>query len=115
MNRVQPSELPELIVTVHEAITRLNTSETTPKIEQPQEPAVPIKKSITRDMIVRLEDGETFRSLRRHLMSSYEMTHEAYREKWKLPKDHPMVALCHAAVRSQLAQATGLWHRLEDD
>ena len=115
MNHVQPSHLPELIVTVHEAIARLNTPEAAPKIEQPQEPAVPIKKSITRDFIVCLEDGKTFRSLRRHLMSSYEMTPEAYREKWKLPKDYPMVAPGYAAVRSQLAKAIGLGNASKKD
>ena len=108
MNHVQPSHLPELIATVHEAIARLHAPEASPKIEQPREPAVPIKKSITRDFIVCLEDGKTFRSLRRHLMSSYGMTPEAYREKWKLPKDYPMVAPAYAAIRSRLAKAIGL-------
>ncbi|NRP74915.1 Transcriptional regulatory protein ros [Ensifer psoraleae] len=73
-----------------------------------QRPAVPVKKSVTDDFIICLEDGKKFKSLRRHLMASYGLTPEQYREKWKLPADYPMTAPNYARQRSELARATGL-------
>ena len=75
---------------------------------EPLKPAVPIKKSITPDHIVCLEDGKKFKSLKRHLRTQYNMTPEQYREKWGLPPDYPMVAPNYAAARSQLAKQMGL-------
>ena len=71
-------------------------------------PAVPIKKSVTPDYIISLEDGKKFKSLKRHLRTQYKMTPEQYREKWGLPPDYPMVAPNYAAARSQLAKQMGL-------
>jgi len=71
-------------------------------------PAVPIKKSITADYIVCLDDGKKLKMLKRHLMSTYGMTPEQYRAKWDLPKDYPMVAPNYARVRSELAKKIGL-------
>jgi predicted transcriptional regulator len=71
-------------------------------------PAISVKKSITPDHIVCLEDGKKFKSLKRHLRTQYSMTPEQYREKWSLAPDYPMVAPNYAAARSQLAKQMGL-------
>ncbi|WFU51996.1 MULTISPECIES: MucR family transcriptional regulator [Sinorhizobium] len=71
-------------------------------------PAVPIKKSVTADFIICLEDGQKFKTLRRHLMAKYGLTPEEYRAKWSLPDDYPMIAPNYAQQRSALARATGL-------
>src|SRR5260221_552361 len=74
----------------------------------PTKPAISVKRSITPDHIVCLEDGKKFKSLKRHLRTQYNMTPEAYREKWDLPPDYPMVAPNYAAARSHLAKQMGL-------
>ena len=74
----------------------------------PLKPAVPIKRSITTEYLVCLEDGKKFKSLKRHLRTQYEMTPDQYRAKWNLPADYPMVAPNYAAARSQLAKQMGL-------
>jgi predicted transcriptional regulator len=71
-------------------------------------PAVPVKKSITPDFIVCLEDGKRFKSLKRHLRTTYDLTPEQYRTKWGLPSDYPMVAPNYAKARSELARTMGL-------
>ena len=75
---------------------------------EPLKPAVPVKKSVTPDYIVCLEDGKKFKSLKRHLRTQYNVTPEEYREKWGLPKSYPMVAPAYAAARSVMAKAIGL-------
>jgi predicted transcriptional regulator len=75
---------------------------------EPLKPAVPVKRSISSEYIVCLEDGKKFKSLKRHLRTQYNMTPEQYREKWALPPDYPMVAPNYAAARSQLAKQMGL-------
>ena len=75
---------------------------------EPPKPAVSVKKSITPDYIVGLEDGKKFKSLKRHLRTQYNMTPEQYSEKWGLPADYPMVAPNYAVARSQLAKKMGL-------
>jgi predicted transcriptional regulator len=106
-NSVSAGELPALINQVHSALTRVSSghSETS---SEPLKPAVSVKKSITPDYIVCLEDGKKFKSLKRHLRTQYSMTPEQYREKWDLPPDYPMVAPNYAAARSQLAKQMGL-------
>ena len=74
-------------------------------------PAVPIKKSVTPDFIICLEDGKKFKSLKRHLRTHYDLTPERYREKWGLPPDYPMVAPNYAVARSKLARQMGLGQR----
>ena len=74
----------------------------------PKEPAVPIRRSITPDYLVCLEDGRKFKSLKRHLRTKYNMSPEEYRSKWSLPKDYPMVAPNYAKARSDLAKQMGL-------
>ena len=107
-NNVASIELPKLIADVHAALRSLARGEAP---EQPAEarpvPAVPIKKSVTPDYLISLEDGKKFKSLRRHL-ATLGMTPDQYRAKWGLPSDYPMVAPNFAAARSQLAKQSGL-------
>jgi predicted transcriptional regulator len=106
-NPVPASDIPALINQVHAALTRVSSG-TTEVTSEPLKPAVNVKKSITPDYIVCLEDGKKFKSLKRHLRTQYNMTPEQYREKWALPPDYPMVAPNYAAARSQLAKDMGL-------
>lgn len=108
-NFVPAAELPALIKAVHTALQRPNGTEAVAAsvATTPQEPAVPVKKSITPDFIISLEDGKKFRSLKRHLMTAYGMTPQQYRTKWGLPPDYPMVAPNYAAQRSKLARQIG--------
>jgi predicted transcriptional regulator len=106
-NLVPASDLPALISQVHAALTRVLSAHG----DAPREPlkaAVPVKKSVTPEYIVCLEDGKKFKSLRRHLRAQYNMTPEQYREKWGLASDYPMVAPNYAAARSRLAKQMGL-------
>lgn len=108
-NAVQATELPALIASVHAAVAQSVSGISEPIAEaEPLRPAVPVKKSITGDYIVCLEDGKKFQSLKRHLSAHYNMTPEEYREKWDLPADYPMVAPNYAAARSDLAKRMGL-------
>lgn len=75
---------------------------------EPLRPAISVKKSITPDYLICLEDGKKFKSLKRHLRTHYDLSPEAYRAKWGLPQDYPMVAPKYAAARSQLARDMGL-------
>lgn len=106
-NSVPASELPALIQNVYYALNSISTGEET-KIEAPKEPAVSVKKSISNDFIICLEDGRKFKSLKRHLRTKYNMSPEEYRAKWALPKDYPMVAPNYAKARSDLAKQMGL-------
>ncbi len=106
-NVVPTSELPGLIADVHTALGHTKSSATMPPAEKPK-PAVPVRKSLQQDFIVCLEDGQKFKSLKRHLMTHYGMTPEEYREKWELPADYPMVAPAYAEARSRLAREMGL-------
>ncbi|MBK6703712.1 MAG: MucR family transcriptional regulator [Caulobacteraceae bacterium] len=106
-NSVQAQDLPALIRTVHAALLEVSgevgsTPEATP------EPAVAIKKSVTADYIICLEDGKKFKSLKRHLRTRYAMTPDEYRSKWGLAHDYPMVAPNYAKERSNLAKRMGL-------
>jgi predicted transcriptional regulator len=106
-NSVPSSDLPALIGQVHSALSRVSSGQGESPVEPPK-PAISVKKSITADHIVCLEDGKKFKSLKRHLRTQYNMTPEQYREKWGLPPDYPMVAPNYAAARSQLAKQMGL-------
>jgi predicted transcriptional regulator len=106
-NTVAAGDIPGLISQVHAALSRVSGKPG----EAPAEtlkPAVSVKKSITPEHIVCLEDGKKFKSLKRHLRTQYNMTPEQYREKWNLGADYPMVAPNYAAARSQLAKQMGL-------
>ena len=106
-NSVSAGEIPNLINQVHAALVRVSggVSDAQP---EPLKPAISVKKSITPDYLVCLEDGKKFKSLKRHLRTQYNMTPEAYREKWALPPDYPMVAPNYAKARSDLAKQMGL-------
>ena len=106
-NTVPATDIPALINQVHSALLRV-TSGQTEGASEPLKPAISVKKSITPEHIVCLEDGKKFKSLKRHLRTQYNMTPEQYREKWDLPADYPMVAPNYAAARSQLAKQMGL-------
>jgi predicted transcriptional regulator len=106
-NSVAAGDIPALINQVHAALLRVSSGQNESPAE-PLKPAVAVKKSITPDFIVCLEDGKKFKSLKRHLRTQYNMTPEQYREKWGLPADYPMVAPNYAAARSQLAKDMGL-------
>ena len=107
-NSVPMSELPALIQAVHAAVVRLEVGgdEASPR-DEAKTPAVSIRKSVTPDYLICLEDGKQFKSLRRHL-TALGLTPEQYREKWNLPSDYPMVAANYAAQRSALAKKIGL-------
>ncbi len=107
-NSVPASDLPALISEVHSALSRvIGGAAPVIPVEAPK-PAIPVKKSITADYLVCLEDGKKFKSLKRHLRSSYDMSPEQYRAKWNLPADYPMVAPNYAEARSSLAKKMGL-------
>jgi predicted transcriptional regulator len=106
-NTVPAGEIPALINQVHAALSRVSGTAGEAAAE-PLKPAVSLKKSITPEYIVCLEDGKKFKSLKRHLRTQYNMTPEQYREKWGLGADYPMVAPNYAAARSQLAKQMGL-------
>ena len=110
-NSVPMSELPGLIAEIHRALGATESGSGPAASSAPAErpkPAVPIKKSITDDYIICLEDGKQFKSLKRHLSSKYNMTPEEYRQRWNLPADYPMVAPAYAKSRSELARKMGL-------
>ena len=112
-NSVPVADLPNLIGNVHAALQ--NVSQPAQKQEEARPtPAVSIKRSITPDYLISLEDGKRYRTLKRHL-NKLGLTPEAYREKWGLPRDYPMVAPSYAAKRSELAKGMGLGHQRSKD
>jgi predicted transcriptional regulator len=104
-NNVVAGELPKLIQQVFEALANVSSGAASP--DRPR-PAVPVKRSVTPDFIVCLEDGKKLKMLKRHLKTSYGLTPNEYRERWGLPVDYPMVAPNYAAQRSALAKKIGL-------
>ncbi len=112
-NTLHTAELPDLIRNVHAALMGL--SRTAAAAPDPPKPAVPVKKSIYRDYLVCLEDGQKFKSLKRHLRSKYGMSPEEYRAKWGLPADYPMVAPGYSEKRSKLAKKMGLGRNTREE
>lgn len=108
-NKVAPAELTEVIKDVFGTLAELGESGVPPEAPTP---AVPVKKSITPDHIVCLEDGKKLKMLKRHLNTAYGMTPEQYRERWGLPADYPMVAPNYAKRRSSLAKKIGLGRKV---
>jgi predicted transcriptional regulator len=106
-NSIESGALSGLISNIHSALQRTAEAVAQPDPE-PQKPAVAVRKSVTPDYIVCLEDGKKFKSLKRHLRTHYNLTPEEYREKWGLPADYPMVAPNYAKARSNLAKEMGL-------
>jgi len=106
-NTIAPADIPALISETHAALASHAGGTHGGEKEQPK-PAVPIRRSVTPDYIICLEDGKKLKMLKRHLKSVYGMTPEEYRAKWGLPPDYPMVAPNYAAKRSELAKRIGL-------
>jgi predicted transcriptional regulator len=108
-NSVAPGDLPALIQKVFDALTvAASAAPSAAATERRLEPATSVRKSITPDFLICLEDGKKFKSLKRHLRSHYNLSPEEYREKWNLPRDYPMVAPNYAQARSRLAKKMGL-------
>ncbi|MCZ6591669.1 MAG: MucR family transcriptional regulator [Alphaproteobacteria bacterium] len=107
-NTLSAAELPQLISQVHNSLS--DTGKASSAEERPA-PAVTVKKSVTPDYIVCLEDGKKLKMLKRHLKTSFDLTPEQYRERWGLPADYPMVAPNYAKRRSALAKEIGLGKR----
>jgi predicted transcriptional regulator len=109
-NVISGEKLPDFIGSVYAALNKASTQGgEAPKVEV--KPAVPVKKSVTQEYIICLEDGKKFKSLKRHLRTHYDMSPEEYREKWGLARDYPMVAPAYATARSNLAKSMGLGRR----
>jgi predicted transcriptional regulator len=109
-NSVPATDLPSLLQSVYAALTKTAQGQR----EEPQAelvPAVSVRKSVTPDAIICLDDGKKFKSLKRHLRTTYDMTPDDYRTKWNLPPDYPMVAPSYAGKRSELAKSIGLGKR----
>jgi predicted transcriptional regulator len=104
-NEVAAAELPALIKSVHATLGGFGGE---PRPGPGKPPAVPVKKSVTPDHIVCLEDGKKLKMLKRYLRTRYGLTPEAYRAKWNLPADYPMTAPNYAAKRSDFAKQIGL-------
>ena len=110
-NSVPMDQLGQFIDVVYTTLSELNNSNNSSP--QVLVPAIPIKKSVTYDYIVCLEDGKKFKSIKRHLKTAYNMTPEEYKTKWNLPSDYPMVAPSYSEKRSQLANSMGLGKKFE--
>lgn len=106
-NTIPANGIPDLIRNVHSAIASLGGGPAPAPVEK-QKPAVPISRSIQNDYIVCLEDGKQLKMLKRYLRSRYDLSPEAYRRKWNLPPDYPMVAPAYAQRRSDFAKKIGL-------
>ncbi len=113
-NSVPASDLSALVAQVHHALKNLGETAGEPPQQEKLAPAVSIRKSVTPDYIVCLEDGKKFKSLKRHLATHHGITPEEYRAKWNLPADYPMVAPAYAAARSQLAKQMGLGRKKQE-
>jgi predicted transcriptional regulator len=106
-NSLPATQLSEMIRAIHDSLCTLGGAKAG-RSDQTPAPAVPIKKSVTPDFIVCLEDGKKLKMLKRHLRTTYNMTPDAYRARWGLPADYPMVAPNYAAQRSAFAKQIGL-------
>ena len=107
-NAVTAEAVPDIIRTVHQALTQLTGAAPPPLAEERPKPAVPIGRSVQHDYIVCLEDGKRLKMLKRYLRSRYDMSPDDYRRRWGLSPDYPMVAPAYAARRSDFAKQIGL-------
>jgi predicted transcriptional regulator len=106
-NALSAADLPKLIADIYAALKGLGGA-AAPAESEPLKPAVTVRRSITPDHLVCLEDGKKFKSLKRHLMTHHQLSPQQYRDKWSLPVDYPMVAPNYSATRSSLAKTSGL-------
>ncbi len=107
-NSVTATEIPTLIQSVHSALAKIDKGDSAQ--ERPN-PAVPIKRSVTKDYLICLEDGKKLKMLKRHLRTDHGVTPEEYRERWGLASDYPMTAPNYAEKRSKLAKKIGFWKK----
>lgn len=112
-NSIPVDDLPKLIRQIHATLLTISNPEQSAQ-QDPQKPAVSVKRSITPDYLICLEDGQKFKSLKRHLRSKYNLSPEEYRAKWRLSSDYPMVAPNYAAERSKLAMKMGLGQKIKE-
>ncbi|HIJ63995.1 MAG TPA: transcriptional regulator [Rhodospirillaceae bacterium] len=112
-NVLPAGQIPDVIQTVYSSLSHIDVPQAEVKAEAPR-PAVPVKKSVTPDYIICLEDGKKLKMLKRHLRTTYDMTPEDYRGKWGLPADYPMVAPNYAAQRSDFAKKIGLGRKVNE-
>jgi len=113
-NSLPAAEIPELLKSIHQSLRMLADHQAGTVMGQAgtgQKPAVPVSETVHPDHLVCLEDGQSFRSLKRHLGTAHEMTPQDYRQKWNLPSDYPMVAPNYAEARSKMAKKIGLGQR----
>ena len=106
-NSLSPTEVTDFIQNVHASLSAIESGRTK-NFATDLKPAVSIKKSLTPEYIICLEDGKKFKSLKRHIRTHYDLSPEEYREKWGLPPSYPMVAPSYSRVRSKLARENGL-------
>jgi predicted transcriptional regulator len=107
-NALAPQQIPDVIKTVYGSLTNLSEER---KLNEAPKPAVPVRRSVTPEYIICLEDGKKLKMLKRHLRTNYNMSPEEYRAKWSLPADYPMVAPNYARQRSEFAKRIGLGRR----
>ena len=107
-NRVEVSQIPEVVENVRRSLSQISVRERKDPVQEMQKPAVSIRRSITPDYVVCLEDGKKLKMLKRHLRTTYNLSPEEYRAKWNLPSDYPMVAPNYAKQRSEFAKKIGL-------
>lgn len=107
-NQILQTDLPPLIRSVFDALSGVAQPISEPIIQSALKPAVPVKKSVTDEYIICLEDGAKLKMLKRYLRTHYNMSPEEYRTKWQLPSDYPMVAPNYAQARSDMAKKIGL-------
>jgi predicted transcriptional regulator len=110
-NQIPVADLPRLILSVHGALKHIDEPVAEPEAAEALKPAVPIRRSITPDYIVCLEDGRKLKTLKRHLAAAYGLTPEQYRRRWGLPADYPMNAANYSKERSETAKRRGLGRR----
>ena len=110
-NALAPDQLPQLIAIVHGAFARIESGQSPPAPQHALVPAVSVKRSVQRDAITCLDCGKPQKMLKRHLLTSHQLTPDQYRERWGLARDYPMVAPGYAAQRSELAKSIGLGRR----
>ena len=109
-NHIRAAELPELITTVHASLSGMGSAPEPVVVPAKLDPPVSIKKSLTDDYLISMEDGKRYKSLKRHL-SKHGLTPAEYRIKWNLPQDYPMIAPAYSRQRSELAKGLGLGAR----
>ena len=108
---VASADLPKLVTSVHGTLAALGRAPEPTPVKAKPKPAVSVRASVAHDHIVCLENGQRFKSLKRHLMTAYGLTPDQYRAKWGLASDYPMVAPAYAATRAVMAKAVGFGRR----